>query len=110
MNNVQVTNLESEFEPADGIDGIELDVDGTIAAPDEGVLSAWAGAGVRRVELAVKTNAVRYTLDGSDPVSSGAGIILATGIYHWSIRKLRAAKFIESAGSSASVMRFEAGV
>ena len=106
MNNVNVVNLETDFLPRN-TDAEELTVDDTVVQCAS--IDNWIALGTRYVELAVKGNAVRYTLDGNDPVSSGAGAILGTGIYVWRSEKVKAAKFIESTAGSDGVVRFQAG-
>jgi hypothetical protein len=107
MNTVYVVNDPSNFRPA-GVAGAELSVSNAVVEPDAGDIAVWSAAQARVVELSVKGD-VRYTLDGTDPVASGAGSVLASGVYYWHLDKVRAAKFIRSAGSDA-VVRFEPGV
>jgi hypothetical protein len=106
MNNVNVVNLETDFVPRN-TDAEELTVDNLVVQCES--IDHWIELGVRYVELAVKGNAVRYSLDGNDPASSGAGAILGTGIYVWRSEKVKAAKFVESTAGSDGVIRFQAG-
>jgi len=59
------------------------------------------------VEICVKGQAVRYTLDGTAPVSAAAGAILGTGTvirrYEWLLQ----ARFIESTGSAPATLRVQ---
>jgi hypothetical protein len=109
MNNVYVVNLESAFIPA-GVAGVELSVGGTVAVFPEASVPDWNDARAKTVLVGVQTNDVKFTLDGTDPATVGAGIVLAKGIHYWSYNMVRAAKFIEAGGSAAGVIRFEAGV
>lgn len=99
--NSRVANLELALAPETSQQGEELVVDNAV------VTAATLPERAKYAELSVKTNAVRYTLDGTDPVSSGRGAILATGVYTWSKRKLAAAKFIESVAGSDGVIHIQ---
>ena len=79
----------------------ELAVDGVVVTADD------LNEKARYAELSVKSNDVRYTLDGTDPVSAGAGAILPQGIHTWSRQKLASARFIESVGGSDGVIRIQ---
>jgi hypothetical protein len=96
-----MVNLEHALAPETSQAAQELTVNGTVST------AAALAERAAYAELSVKGNAVRYTLDGTDPVSSGAGAILGAGIYVWSRAKLAAARFIESAGSAAATIRIQ---
>ena len=102
MNTVRVSNLELELEPFENSEvAQELAVAGTAVAA-----AALAG-GVTHVMICVKTNSVLATIDGTAPVSAGAGFLLTAGIYYWSKQTLARARFIEAVGSAPAVIRIE---
>jgi len=99
--NARVANMEEALSPDLSQAAEELTVGGTVvtaAALPERTVAA---------EIGVKANAVRYTLDGTDPASAGAGAILAVGNYVRSRAWVAAARFIESTGGSAGVVRIQ---
>ena len=101
MNSFQTNAGMTHFVPAGT--GTELNVAGSAVA-----LPALP-SGARGALVGIKTNAVRVTFDGTNPVSAGAGFIFAAGVYYWSREMCERAKLIESAGSSAAVVRVEPG-
>jgi len=94
-----------ELQGVSGVAGVELAVDDTVVTLPAALVAADKA---RFVELSVKAAAVRYTLDGTDPASDGAGSILGTGIHVWKREKAKQARFIESAAGSDGVIRAEA--
>ncbi|MHC4616818.1 MAG: hypothetical protein ACYTEQ_03595 [Planctomycetota bacterium] len=101
--NVRRVNAIEQLRPTGNDEvGEELTVDNAVVAMQTSYSDL-----VSHIELNVKGNAVRYTLDGTDPASGGAGGILAVGVYTWIKRKAEAAKFIESVTDSDGVIRFE---
>ena len=98
--NSHVVNLEHQLTPiAEAAE--ELAVDNLV------VTAAALPALATHVEISVKGNAVRYTLDGTDPVSDGVGAILVEGIYYRRRQWIAAARFIESAAGSDGVLRIQ---
>jgi hypothetical protein len=96
----QTMNLEHEMVPAGA--GQELNVGGAA------VQCAALPAGATHAFVFVKGNAVRVTFDGTAPVSAGAGGIVAANMRLLLPRvTVEAAKWIESVGASAAVLRFE---
>ena len=103
MSNVRRTNAEEQLIPTrQSVVAAELVVDNVVVTA-----LGMESTKISHVELCVKGNAVRYTLDGTDPVSSAAGAILGTGRYIWHVDKVRLARFIESVAGSDGVIRFE---
>lgn len=100
--NARVANLEQSLAPARNSETAE-----ELTVDDEVVTAKAFGGAVTHCLLSVKGNAVRFTLDATDPASSGAGCILSTGNYYWPIERVKLAKFIESTAGSDGVIRIE---
>jgi hypothetical protein len=99
--NAHVVNLESNLKPGETA-GEEITVGNDV------VTAAALGGRDTHAELSVKANPVRYTTDGTDPVSSGAGsILVANERVIWRREKLSAAKFVASTAGSGAVIRIE---
>lgn len=107
MNTFNSNEGQTHFVPLlkTGVTAEELAVGGSVVSVDARTLPDT----VRGCLIGVKANSVRVTFDGTDPVSAGAGMIFAVGNYYWSAEMTRKAKFIESVGSSAAVVRIEPG-
>jgi len=101
--NVFCVNLAEQLGPAPDAVGEELTVDETV------VTAAALGAGVTHCLVSVKTKEVLATFDGTDPVSSGAGIYLpvTSAPMVWSRRLVGAARFVEAVAGENGVVRFE---
>jgi len=102
----RITNSENQLRPAaNSVVGEELAVGGTVVQ----IAVATLASPVTHVEISVKTNDVLVTLDGTDPVAAGAGMLLPKGMAPIvrSAAWAKAAKFINATGGSAGVVRIE---
>lgn len=101
MSYARVTNLENSLRPVgQGVVAEELDVKAQVVAP------AALDAKVSHVLVAVRGNSVKVTLDGTDPATSGAGLLLADGyVQLWSAGMVAGSRWIK--GSGDAVVRLE---
>jgi hypothetical protein len=98
--NAFVVNNVNEIRPAGGV-AEELDVDGTVVSP------AALAVGAKYALVGVKNKGVLATFDGTDPVSSAAGVYYPAGNYVWRRELVGAAKLVEALADNEAVVRFE---
>jgi len=102
----RVTNISEQLRPAaNSLVGEEITVAGTVVS----IAAATLADPCRNVEISVKTNDVLVTIDGTNPVASGAGMLLPKGLAPIvrSLAWAKAAKFINAVNAAAGVVRIE---
>jgi hypothetical protein len=99
--NVRVVNQDSGISPAGASQtGEELSVADAVVTGKQ-----YDPTKVSHVLVSVKTNDVLVTHDGSDPVSSAAGLYLPKNQIPmvWTVHRWNASRFIRAASSTGAV-------